>query len=198
MTKILVTGATGNVGREVVAQLPASSVRAFSRQTGGELTRPESLAAAVDGVEAVFLVWPFLTTDGAPQIRSTGVVRGPGIPATAVVHERDLAEVAARALSGGLPGRRLVLTGPQILTRTDQVEALGRALGRELRFEPLSAETARAQLLADGRPTALVDALLANVGRPPSTLITPTIEQLTGAPARTFGSWAEEHADEFR
>lgn len=270
MTKILVTGATGNVGREVVAQLPAADVRVLSRNpttasahteaVAGDLAQPESLAAAVDGVGVVFLIWPFLTADGAdavldvlgerrvvylsssgvgeghddpinrmhaaieqlieervrdwtilqsntiasnargwaPQIRSTGVVRGPDIPATAVVHERDLATIAVRALAGELNGRRLVLTGPQVLSRADQVEALGSALDRELRFEPVPAEAARAQLLADGRPAALVDALLANVGRPPSTLITPTVEELTGAPAWTFGSWAEEHVDEFR
>jgi uncharacterized protein YbjT (DUF2867 family) len=135
----------------------------------------------------------------AGQIRSTGVVRGPDIPATAVVHERDLASVAARALaSDDLTGQRLVLTGPQVVSRAEQVATLGSALGRELRFEAVPAEDARAQMLADGRPTALVEALLANVGRSPSELVTPTIEELTGSPARSFADWAEEHAGEFR
>jgi uncharacterized protein YbjT (DUF2867 family) len=67
---ILVTGATGNVGREVVALLVAAGqeVRALSRDPAkakakfdakvevvpGELGNPESLAKAVDGVEAAF------------------------------------------------------------------------------------------------------------------------------------------------
>lgn len=265
MTKILVTGATGNVGRELIRQLPTADVRLLSRSAAdavtGDLARPESLTAALDGVSVVFLIWPFLTADAAPavleqvggrrvvylsssglseghddpinrmhaelerllerhagdwtilrsntiasnargwaaQIRSTGVVRGPDIPATAVVHERDLASVAARALrSDELAGERLVLTGPQVVTRADQVAAIGAALGRELRFEAVPAEEARAQMLADGRPSALVEALLGNVGRPPSELITSTIEELTGSPARSFADWAGEHADEFR
>ena len=66
---ILVTGATGNVGRNVVEQLLAegAEVRAISRNPGtaglpagvqvlpGDLTRPETLPAALDGVDRVFL-----------------------------------------------------------------------------------------------------------------------------------------------
>ncbi|MEU4391690.1 NAD-dependent epimerase/dehydratase family protein [Kribbella sp. NPDC023855] len=54
MTRILVTGASGNVGRELLdqlGQLPAADVRAFSRRTGGDLSRPESLRDALDGVD---------------------------------------------------------------------------------------------------------------------------------------------------
>ncbi len=65
---ILVTGATGTVGREVVAQLLAvgEKVRALSRDpskarfdgrvelVAGDLTKPETLPAAVAGVDRVF------------------------------------------------------------------------------------------------------------------------------------------------
>ncbi len=71
MKQVLVTGATGNVGRQVVAQLLESGaqVRALTRTpetanlpaavdvVGGDLTVPETLTACLDGVEAVFLVW---------------------------------------------------------------------------------------------------------------------------------------------
>lgn len=66
---ILVTGATGKVGRNVVEQLLAvgQEVRALTRDTSrarfpdqvnvvpGDLSRPETLPAALDGVERAFL-----------------------------------------------------------------------------------------------------------------------------------------------
>ena len=68
---VLVTGATGRVGRAVVAQLLDAGVpvRALTRRpeaarlpaavevVSGDLTVPESLDAALQGVGAVFLVW---------------------------------------------------------------------------------------------------------------------------------------------
>ena len=79
---ILVTGATGNVGRHVVSQLrrTGAAVRALTRDPtsaglpgGAEVVRadlfvPDTLDACLDGVEAVFLVWPFLTADGVPAV----------------------------------------------------------------------------------------------------------------------------------
>jgi uncharacterized protein YbjT (DUF2867 family) len=69
--RILVTGASGQIGREVVAQLSAAGlpVRALTRNprtagfpagvevVGGDLAAPETLDDAVQDVEAVFLVW---------------------------------------------------------------------------------------------------------------------------------------------
>ncbi|MFD0395283.1 SDR family oxidoreductase [Streptomyces nogalater] len=66
---VLVTGATGNVGRHVVTGLLAAGrrVRALTRTpdrsglpggaeiTGGDLTRPETYERMLDGVEAVYL-----------------------------------------------------------------------------------------------------------------------------------------------
>ena len=69
--RILVTGASGNIGREVAAALRAADlpVRALSRnpQSGnlpggvdvvrGDLAVPETLDRALDDLDAVFLVW---------------------------------------------------------------------------------------------------------------------------------------------
>jgi uncharacterized protein YbjT (DUF2867 family) len=68
---VLVTGATGRVGRAVVAQLLAAGVpvRALTRRpdaaglpavvevVAGDLTVPESLDAGLQGVDTVFLLW---------------------------------------------------------------------------------------------------------------------------------------------
>lgn len=75
---ILVTGATGRVGGQVVRQLAeagATGVRALARDAGrtrlpvevveGDLSVPGSLDAALEGVTKVFLVWPTLQADHA-------------------------------------------------------------------------------------------------------------------------------------
>ncbi|MGX8904375.1 NAD(P)H-binding protein [Streptomyces netropsis] len=281
MSEILVTGATGNVGRQVVVQLLArgTAVRALVRDpesaglpegvkaVGGNLSESDTLEGALTGTDTVFLIWPFLTAEGAPavleaiarharrivylsssgvnedaerqtdpinqlhadmerlieksglewtvlrsntiasnargwaeQIRTTHVVRGPDIAATAVIHERDIAAVAVHALTDdGHAGAIHVLTGPQVLSRAEQVHTIGEAIGRPTRFEKVPVQVARQQMLADGRPPALVEALLASAEtRSESNLITSTVEEITGAPARTFRSWAEDHADDFR
>ena len=88
---IVVTGATGNVGRELVAQLAAAGepVRAIVRRTGGgaslppaaetlvaDLNRPESLSRALAGASAIHLLAGY---DGLPELlaqaRAAGVRR---------------------------------------------------------------------------------------------------------------------------
>ncbi len=69
--RILVIGATGNIGRQVVSQLPATGaqVRALVRNpetaglppeielVRGDLTQPETLDRCLEGMDTVFLVW---------------------------------------------------------------------------------------------------------------------------------------------
>ncbi|MEV4747682.1 NAD(P)H-binding protein [Streptosporangium sp. NPDC049248] len=76
---ILVTGATGKVGGQVVARLlgAGATVRALARDPSsarlpegaevvrGDLADPGGLDAALDGVDSVFLVWPTLAADHA-------------------------------------------------------------------------------------------------------------------------------------
>ncbi|SEG74902.1 Uncharacterized conserved protein YbjT, contains NAD(P)-binding and DUF2867 domains [Nonomuraea solani] len=83
MSKILVTGATGNVGRHVVSQLAEAGleVRALARNperaalpvetVRGDLTVPETLEPALDGVESVFLLWPGFSTGNAGELITT-------------------------------------------------------------------------------------------------------------------------------
>ena len=80
------------------------------------------------------------------------------------------------------------------ITRAEQVSILGTALGRELTFDPTPFDEARTQLLADGRPPALVDALIDSAeNRPRSDLVTTTVQDLTGRPAHSFSAWADRH-----
>ncbi|MEW9554748.1 NAD(P)H-binding protein [Nonomuraea sp. NPDC050783] len=80
MSTILVTGATGNVGRHVASQLGAAGlkVRALARDPGraglpvetvrGDLTEPATLEPALRDVDSVFLLWPAFTADGADEV----------------------------------------------------------------------------------------------------------------------------------
>ena len=116
------------------------------------------------------------------------------------VDERDIAAVAVRALcEDGHAGAEYVLTGPQSLSQFEQVFAIGCVIGRSLRIEEISLDEARRELLTIG-PLVAVNMLLAAwaaaIGQPAH--VTSTVEEITGAPAKTFLDWATDNAAEFR
>jgi uncharacterized protein YbjT (DUF2867 family) len=137
----------------------------------------------------------------APQIAKGDVLRWfHGGAATAPVHECDLAAVAIRALCEDRHhGRDYVLTGPQSLTQREQLAIIGDAIGRALVFDEMSPDAARHDVLATWPPWVaemLLSAYGAAVDRP--ALVTSAVEEITGAPARTFREWAIDHAADFR
>ena len=248
MTKVLVSGATGTIGRPLVNQLKdaGADVRTVTR----ELTDPVTLEAALDGVDAVFLLWPFAWAEGAREVLEligarrvvylssaaarpheaeierliagtarewtvlrphafaantlrwaeqvrAGVVRQPyGDAAFSPIHERDVAAVAVRALlDEEHHGAVYTLTGPRPLTQREQARAIGAAIGRPVRWEEEPPEEARLRLLGLGWPAPAVDGMLRDLAEPGPT--TGTVEEVTGAPASTFETWASEHATDF-
>jgi len=82
MKPILVIGATGTIGRQVVSRLviAGARVRAMARNPGtaylpqqvevvrGDLTIPETLDGCLQGIETVFLVWTALPAAVAPAL----------------------------------------------------------------------------------------------------------------------------------
>jgi uncharacterized protein YbjT (DUF2867 family) len=82
VNRILITGATGNIGGQVLSQLPSSGlqVRALVRNPDaarlpkhvevvyGDLTRPETLGACLDAIDTVFLVWVAAAEAIAPAV----------------------------------------------------------------------------------------------------------------------------------
>jgi len=136
----------------------------------------------------------------APQIRAGDVVRWPYLDApTAPIDERDIAAVGVRALSeNGHAGMEYILTGPQSLTQYEQVSIIGAATGRTLRIEEIPPEVARRGWTAMPAPVEkmLLDAWAAAVGQP--AFITSTVEEILGAPARTFLTWVTDNAAEFQ
>ncbi|MFI9505627.1 SDR family oxidoreductase [Nocardia sp. NPDC052566] len=82
INRVLVIGATGHVGGQVVSQLAETgvAVRALARKpeaasfaagvevAPGDLTQPETLIPALDGVDAVYLTWPLLPAAAADSV----------------------------------------------------------------------------------------------------------------------------------
>lgn len=175
--------------------------------------QPNVLRAVHAGIEQLVegsgLQWAFLRPGAfamnarnwwASQIRNGDVVRWfHADAATAPIHERDIAAVAVRALSeDGPSGKEYVLTGPESLTQREQVETIGRAIGRRLSFDELSPDAGRLALLTMMPPhiaDMLLTAYAAAVGLPAH--VTSTVEAITGTPAATFHQWAVDHAPDF-
>jgi len=273
---ILVTGATGSVGREIVRLLHKNGlkVRALSRNPGkanfpagvaavaGDLLKPETFQAALEGVEKVFWMlplaadfhfpriarhsgvrhivllsaatveigaenaiarlhlhaeqavresgasWTFLRPNGfmtdafrwKDSIRSEGNVRVPfGDLSLPIIDSRDTAAVAAKALSSdGHEGKIYTLTGPEPLTRRQQVRILGEVLGRDISFETIPDDIAHEHLLrlmSAENADALFD--LSKQGQRFSAVL-PTVEEVIGRAPRTFKQWAIDHSEAFR
>jgi len=132
------------------------------------------------------------------QIRAGGVVRWPhGAAETAPVDERDIAAVAARALVSDVhAGGDYVLTGPESLSQARQVSEIGHAIGRPIRFEEVTPDEFRREIMPHPAANMLLDAWAATLGH--AAYVTSTVAEITGSPARTFRQWAADHADAFR
>jgi uncharacterized protein YbjT (DUF2867 family) len=173
--------------------------------------QPGSFWALVErAIEDSGASWTFLRPTGfaantlmwADQIRSGDVVRWPfGAAARALIDERDIAAVAVRALAdAGHARARYQLSGPAVLTQTEQLAAIGRAIGRELRWEELPRQAALQELAtAWGDPVfaqAALDAWEWFADHPET--VTTAVQDVTGAPAHSFADWAAANATAFR
>jgi uncharacterized protein YbjT (DUF2867 family) len=189
-----------------VVVLSASTVQ----YPAGEPRFAQGFKAVEDAARSCGLAWTFLRCADfaanalawAAQIRATGIVRG-AYPdaATSPIHQRDIAEVAALALTDPEhAGRSYLLTGPQSLNQPDKAALIGEAIGTPVSFAEVAPEQARAAMLAQGLPTEIPDRLLGSLAdyarRPGPT--TETVQRLLGRPALSFAAWAAENAAAFQ
>jgi uncharacterized protein YbjT (DUF2867 family) len=135
-----------------------------------------------------------------PQISRGDVVRWPyGSAETAPIDERDVAAVAAHLLLDDTHANGdYVLTGPEPLSQSAQVHAIGDAIGRQLRFEELSPDEFR-RGMAGPWPAGIADMLLsawaATLGH--AAYVTSTVQEILGSPPLTFYRWAVDNAAAF-
>ncbi|ATL26996.1 SDR family oxidoreductase [Streptomyces formicae] len=166
-------------------------------------------AALEEAVREAGFDWTFLrpgafatnSLQWAAQIHAGDTVRGPFADFAAnPIHEADIAAVALRSfLDDTHRGATHRLTGPEAVTHQETIHAIGRAIGRDLRFVEIPPEEVTPDIFPHV-PPAILPELLASfgqfVGQAPE--ITTTVETVTGRPARTFEEWARDHKDDFR
>jgi uncharacterized protein YbjT (DUF2867 family) len=196
-----------HVPRVVFLSSPHQTAHPFFQQPNPVATMHAEIERLIEtsGLQWTFLRPGMFATNGlfwwAPQIRAGNIVRWPYAEApTAPIHERDIAAVAARILcEEGHGGKDYVLTGPQSLSQFEQVKIIGEVIGRSLRFEELSPDEARRELLPL-MPLPVIDMLLnawaAAIGQ--SAFVTSAVAEITGTEARTFRNWAIDHSADFR
>ena len=154
------------------------------------------------------LDWTFLqpntfmtnTLEWVDAIRAGDTVRA-AFPDVAVstIDPADTAAVAVQALAGeGHAGRSYRLSGPEAMRPADRVAVLGRVLRRDLQFEGLSDDEARAEMSA-AMPQPYVVAFFSFFvdGTIDETTVHPTVDDILGRPPRSFEQWAREHAGAF-
>jgi uncharacterized protein YbjT (DUF2867 family) len=139
------------------------------------------------------LSWAWPIKSGAP-------IRAPYLrSAQAPIHEADIAAAAAASLlSDEWIGRAIPLTGPQALTRSEQVAAIGAGIGRELELVEITPDEFRADVSAF-IPESII-AMLLDYWRDTLTepdRVRPGVADLTGAFGRTLEQWARDHRADF-
>jgi uncharacterized protein YbjT (DUF2867 family) len=195
------------------------------RRAGVERIALQSSSAAPDGdlsnaiaryhilseraVRESGLAWTFLQPNSfmsnalrwAPQLEAGNVVRDAfGDVPIATIDPYDVAAVSSAALvSGDHEGRSYRLSGPESLLPAERLAILAKILGRNLRFEGLSDEEARAKM-SESMPAEYVDASFRFFaeGDVDETTVLPTVREVLGRKPRSFEEWALEHADAFR
>jgi uncharacterized protein YbjT (DUF2867 family) len=190
-------------GSEIIAMAERAGVKRVTVLRGGPKGTVEN------AVESSSLAWTLLEPvefmsnilKWSYGIQAAGTVRQPfGSRKTAIVHEADIAAVAAGVLtSDGHAGKTYSISGPEVTTPRDMARMIGEALGRDIQFVDLTPDQAREEWAAVGLPHDIIEFLLwvyANTP-PQGYTVVPTVEQITGRPARTFAQWAAEHAAVF-
>lgn len=202
--ELLARAAPAGVGHAV-------AISALTVESGGGSKRfSDGFRAVEDAVKGSGMKWTILRCADfaanalawAPQIRATAKVRGAyGDAATSTIDERDVAAVAARALSDiTLSGHSYPLTGPCPLSQKAKVRQIGDAIGVTILWEETAPEALRAAMIAQGLPEEVPDRLLGYLAdymeHPGPT--SEVMKRILGRLARTFAEWARDHAAAFQ
>lgn len=190
-------------GAEIVALAERSGVRRTTVLGGWSPTSIER------SLKSSNLAWTILqpkefmgnALEWANEIRTNHTVSMLASYPSAVVHEADIASVAVCALTeDGHGGRSYLLTGPEALTPDERTRILAEAAGQDITFVKLTEDGERDRLRGYGYDEDYVEFGIQLATNPPAEagVVLPTVETVTGRPARTFALWAQENAELFR
>jgi uncharacterized protein YbjT (DUF2867 family) len=122
--------------------------------------------------------------------------------AVSLVDARDVAEVAAAALTGdGHEGKSYGLSGPEAVSFRDQARRVFAAAGREVTVEEVPLEELKRELVRAGVPPWNAEglaeqfALYADGG---ATTVTTGVSDALGRPARSLDEFASDHVEAFQ
>lgn len=111
-----------------------------------------------------------------------------------IVDPRDVAAIAVEALlDSAHDGQRYEVTGPSLLTFTDQAAILERVLDRPVKTIEVDHHT---QLTTSGMPPSAVAEIATGVGWARSdgaAYVTEHVNRILGRPAGTFEQWSIDH-----
>ena len=134
----------------------------------------------------------------ADSVRAGVVAMPAGDTTEPFVDADDIAEVVVAALTDDRHiGELYEVTGPRLMTVAEVAGELGDAMGREVRYVPVTAEEFGAELGAAGMPEAdatHLAALLTEVLDGRSSRLGDGVQRALGRPARDFADYAKDTA----
>jgi uncharacterized protein YbjT (DUF2867 family) len=169
--------------------------------------------AGEKAIEASGLQWTFLRPNGFMQnvanysgstIKSQGAIySSAGDSKTSAIDVRDIAAVAVKVLTApsAHEGKAYPLSGPEALSNDDMASRLSAAIGKTVKYVPLSDADYKSGMLGAGIPADYADALLdllAFYKRGGASQVTDDVKQITGRDPITFDQYARDNADAFR
>jgi uncharacterized protein YbjT (DUF2867 family) len=134
----------------------------------------------------------------AQQVQAGTVYAAQGDAAQSLIDVRDIAAVAAVVLQNPAAhaGKAYTLTGGESLTTQAFLDEIGRALGKTVRYQPVSFEQAVGGMQQHGMPgwiVELMDSLNRVVAAGYAAGVSPDVQALLGRAPITAARFAEDH-----
>ncbi len=140
------------------------------------------------------------STTSAQGIRERGVIAEPaGDAKTSFIDTRDIAAVGVKALTEeGHDEQAYALTGARAYDRHEVAKVIAQAVGKPVRYEPLSKETFQARMQGAGMPgeyLELMTELYGAVRAGYTAEVTDTFERVMGRAPTSLGRFAQDYKE---